>query len=97
VGAKIVLGILIGLAFHFAGALFSHMGMLNDWPALVSAGLPVLIVTRWRASRSARARCADARPGAVPARRSCRNWRSRSTSAHAKPRPSAAKPERAST
>ena len=43
VGAKIVLGILIGLAFHFATRLFSHMGLLNDWPALVSAGGPVVI------------------------------------------------------
>lgn len=45
VGLKIVLGILIGLGFHFAGRLFSHMGTLNDWPALVSAGVPVMIVT----------------------------------------------------
>ncbi len=44
VGARIVLGILIGLAFHFAGRLFSHVGMLNDWPALLSAGLPLVIV-----------------------------------------------------
>lgn len=44
VGAKIVLGILIGLAFHFAGRLFSHMGVLNDWPAVMSAGLPLAIV-----------------------------------------------------
>jgi lipopolysaccharide export system permease protein len=44
VGAKIVMGILIGLAFHFAGRLFSHMGLLNDWPALASAGVPVAIV-----------------------------------------------------
>jgi lipopolysaccharide export system permease protein len=44
VGAKIVMGILLGLAFHFAGRLFSHIGLLNDWPALVSAGLPLLIV-----------------------------------------------------
>jgi lipopolysaccharide export system permease protein len=44
VGAKIVLGILIGLGFHFGGRLFSHMGTLNDWPALLSAGLPVAIV-----------------------------------------------------
>ena len=43
-GAKIVMGIIIGLAFHFASRLFSHAGLLNDWPALVSAGLPVLIV-----------------------------------------------------
>ena len=44
VGAKIVTGILIGLAFHFAGRLFSHIGLLNDWPALVSAGLPLVII-----------------------------------------------------
>jgi lipopolysaccharide export system permease protein len=43
VGAKIVMGILIGLSLHFAGRLFSHIGLLNDWPALVSAGAPVLI------------------------------------------------------
>jgi len=44
VGARIVMGILIGLAFHFAGRLMSHVGLLNDWPAVVSAGLPVLVV-----------------------------------------------------
>jgi len=44
VGAKIVMGIIIGLAFHFGSRLFSHAGLLNDWPALVSAGLPVVIV-----------------------------------------------------
>ena len=44
VGTKIVMGILLGLGFHFAGRLFSHVGLLNDWPALVSAGAPVAIV-----------------------------------------------------
>ena len=44
VGAKIVMGILLGLGFHFAGRLFSHVGLLNDWPALLSAGLPLVIV-----------------------------------------------------
>jgi len=43
VGAKIVMGILLGLAFNFAGRLFSHTGLLNDWPALFSAGMPVVI------------------------------------------------------
>lgn len=42
-GAKIVLGILLGLGFHFAGRLFSHVGQLNDWPAAFSAGMPTLI------------------------------------------------------
>jgi lipopolysaccharide export system permease protein len=43
VGAKIVMGILLGLGFHFAGRLFSHTGQLNDWPALFSAGLPLIL------------------------------------------------------
>ena len=44
VGAKIVTGIMIGLVFHFASRLFSHIGLLNDWPALFSATMPTLIV-----------------------------------------------------
>jgi lipopolysaccharide export system permease protein len=43
VGAKIVTGIMIGLAFNAATRMFSHVGLLNDWPALVSAGAPVAI------------------------------------------------------
>src|SRR5436190_4818877 len=43
VGVKIVMGILLGLGYNFAGRLFSHTGQLNDWPALYSAGLPLLI------------------------------------------------------
>ena len=42
-GGKIVLGILLGLGFHFAGRLFSHVGQLNDWPAAFAAGMPTLI------------------------------------------------------
>jgi lipopolysaccharide export system permease protein len=42
-GARIVLGILLGLGFHFAGRLFSHVGLLNDWPAAFSAGMPTLL------------------------------------------------------
>jgi lipopolysaccharide export system permease protein len=44
VGARIVMGILIGLVFHFAGRLMSHVGLLNDWPAIVSAGAPLVVV-----------------------------------------------------
>jgi lipopolysaccharide export system permease protein len=43
-GAKIVMGIMLGLAFHFAGRMFSHIGLLNDWPSLASAAIPTLIV-----------------------------------------------------
>lgn len=44
VGLRIFLGIIIGMAFYFTGRAFSHVGLLNDWPALFSAGMPVLIV-----------------------------------------------------
>lgn len=44
VGVRILFGILIGMGFYNAGKLFSHMGLLNDWPALLSAGMPVVIV-----------------------------------------------------
>jgi lipopolysaccharide export system permease protein len=55
VGAKIVTGILIGLAFYFAGRLFSHIGQLNDWPALLSAGLPLVIIVLFAAALLLRA------------------------------------------
>ncbi len=55
VGVKIVMGILIGLLFHFAGRLFSHIGLLNDWPATISAGLPFVIVVAVAALGLARA------------------------------------------
>jgi len=44
VGLRILFGILIGMGFYNAGKLFSHMGLLNDWPALLSAGVPTVIV-----------------------------------------------------
>lgn len=31
VGLKIVIGILLGVGFHFASRLISHMGLLHDW------------------------------------------------------------------
>jgi lipopolysaccharide export system permease protein len=57
VGAKIVMGIMIGLAFNAATRMFSHVGLLNDWPALVSAGAPVAIaalVAAWMLVRAER-------------------------------------------
>jgi lipopolysaccharide export system permease protein len=44
VGAKIFAGIMLGLAFHFLNRLFGHLGLLNDWPAVVSAIVPTLIL-----------------------------------------------------
>jgi lipopolysaccharide export system permease protein len=34
---------MLGLGFHFLNRLFSHMGLLNDWPAIYSAVLPTAI------------------------------------------------------
>jgi lipopolysaccharide export system permease protein len=42
VGAKIFAGIMLGIVFHFLSRLFSHLGLLNDWPPAVSALMPTL-------------------------------------------------------
>jgi lipopolysaccharide export system permease protein len=43
VGARLLLGIMIGLGFHFFSQLASHLTVLNDWPPLVSASAPLLV------------------------------------------------------
>ncbi|MFN7085877.1 MAG: LPS export ABC transporter permease LptG [Burkholderiales bacterium] len=43
VGAKIFAGIMLGLTFYFLNRLFAHLGLLNNWPPLLSAILPTLI------------------------------------------------------
>lgn len=40
VGAKIFTGIMLGLAFYFLSRLCSHLGLINEWPPLLSATLP---------------------------------------------------------
>lgn len=42
VGAKIFAGIMLGITFHFFNRLFSHLGLLNDWPPFLSALMPTL-------------------------------------------------------
>jgi lipopolysaccharide export system permease protein len=41
--SKIFVGILAGLGFHLLSRLFGHLGLLNDWPSVVVASLPLLI------------------------------------------------------
>ena len=41
--SKIFIGILAGLAFHLLSRLFGHLGLLNDWPVMLVASLPLLI------------------------------------------------------
>jgi lipopolysaccharide export system permease protein len=43
IALKVFLGILAGLAFHLSNRLFSHVGLLNDWPPFVTAATPSLI------------------------------------------------------
>jgi lipopolysaccharide export system permease protein len=43
VAVKIFLGILAGLGFHLSNRLFSHVGLLNDWPPFLTAVAPSLV------------------------------------------------------
>jgi len=40
VGAKVFSGIMLGVVFHMLNSLFSHLGLLQNWPPLLSAALP---------------------------------------------------------
>lgn len=40
VSLKIFIGIMIGVSFQLLNSLFSHLGLLNTWPAFVTAALP---------------------------------------------------------
>ncbi|CAN7472431.1 LPS export ABC transporter permease LptG [Trinickia sp. LjRoot230] len=43
VGVKVFGGIMLGMSFQLINTLFSHIGMLNTWPAPVTAATPALI------------------------------------------------------
>lgn len=40
---KVFLGILAGLAFHLCNRLFMHVGMLNNWPPMLTAATPSVL------------------------------------------------------
>jgi len=40
VGVKVFLGIMLGIFFHMLNSLFSHIGLLQDWPPLAAAAVP---------------------------------------------------------
>ena len=43
VSAKVFIGIVLGLSFHFVGRLFASLGAINDWQPLLSAtAMPLL-------------------------------------------------------
>ena len=43
VSAKALLGIMLGVAYQILNRVFAHLGLLNDWPPLLSALLPTLL------------------------------------------------------
>jgi lipopolysaccharide export system permease protein len=57
VGLKVFLAIVAGVAFHLVNSLFSHLGVLNTWPASVVVLLPSLfallvgLAILWRVQR----------------------------------------------
>lgn len=57
VGGKVFIGIVVGLAYHFIGRLFSSLGALNDWSPVLSATaiswlfLMLTMAMLWRVER----------------------------------------------
>jgi lipopolysaccharide export system permease protein len=45
IGYKVSAGVMLGIAFHTLNNLFSHIGLLNTWPAWISASVPSLLAT----------------------------------------------------
>jgi lipopolysaccharide export system permease protein len=43
VGIKVFLGIMLGILFHMLNSLFSHVGLLKEWPPVASAAVPSLL------------------------------------------------------
>ena len=43
IGYKVFGGIMMGISFQLFNSLFSHAGLLGDWPALISAATPALL------------------------------------------------------
>jgi lipopolysaccharide export system permease protein len=43
VGIKVFLGIMLGIFFHMLNSLFSHIGLLKQWPPVASAAVPSLM------------------------------------------------------
>ncbi len=45
IGYKVSAGVMMGVTFFFLNGLFSHLGLLNTWPAWFAASLPSLLAT----------------------------------------------------
>lgn len=43
-GMRLFLAVMVGIGFHLSNRLFAHMGLLNQWPPLLSAFLPSVLL-----------------------------------------------------
>ena len=43
VGIKVFLGIMLGIFFHMLNSLFSHVGLLKEWPPVAAAVVPSVL------------------------------------------------------
>ncbi|TAN56698.1 MAG: LPS export ABC transporter permease LptG [Betaproteobacteria bacterium] len=43
VGVKVFLGIMLGIFFHMLNSLFSHIGLLQNWPPVAAAAVPSVL------------------------------------------------------
>jgi lipopolysaccharide export system permease protein len=43
IGIKVFLGIMLGIFFHMLNSLFSHVGLLKQWPPVAAAAIPSLL------------------------------------------------------
>ena len=43
IGYKVFGGILLGISFQLFNSLFSHLGILGDWPAAISGLVPAAL------------------------------------------------------
>lgn len=43
VSARIFLGIMVGIGYQILNRLFAHVGLLSDWPPILSATIPTLM------------------------------------------------------
>ncbi|TSA49524.1 MAG: LPS export ABC transporter permease LptG [Nitrosomonadales bacterium] len=43
ISAKIFAGIMLGISYQVLNRVFIHLGLLNDWPPIVSATIPTLL------------------------------------------------------
>jgi len=43
VGIKVFFGIMLGIVFHMLNSLFSHVGLLKEWPPIAAAAVPSIL------------------------------------------------------